>query len=41
MNDYIAKPVQVAELKKTLGRVTENLGKGGDRLGCYRPKTLS
>ncbi|MBU4525814.1 MAG: PAS domain S-box protein [Desulfomicrobium sp.] len=29
MNDYIAKPVQVAELKKALERVAEKLGKGG------------
>jgi CheY-like chemotaxis protein len=29
MNDYIAKPVQVTELKKALGRVAEKLGKGG------------
>ena len=28
MNDYIAKPVQVVELKKTLGRVAVKLGKG-------------
>jgi CheY-like chemotaxis protein len=29
MNDYIAKPVQVAELKNALERVAEKLGKGG------------
>lgn len=29
MNDYIAKPVQVEELKKALERITEKLGKGG------------
>ena len=28
MNDYIAKPVQVAELKKALERVAQKLGKG-------------
>jgi CheY-like chemotaxis protein len=29
MNDYIAKPVQVAELKKALERVAAKLGKRG------------
>jgi two-component system, sensor histidine kinase len=29
MNDYIAKPVQVAELKKALERVASKLEKGG------------
>ena len=31
MNDYVAKPVQLDELKKALRRVTENLGKPGTR----------
>jgi signal transduction histidine kinase/ActR/RegA family two-component response regulator len=31
MNDYIAKPVRVAELKKALVRVAEKLGMGGSQ----------